>query len=113
MAQGAITVTNVSFSYSATEPVLDNITLSLDGGIFTGILGPNGAGKSTLLRLLSRWHRPDCGEITIGAKSADMMSHRELARNLAVVEQEQRFSSDITRSEERRGGKLCRCRWSP
>ncbi|HSL93236.1 MAG TPA: ABC transporter ATP-binding protein [Bacillota bacterium] len=96
MSQNAILVQNLSFSYSATEPVLTNVTLSIASGSFTGILGPNGAGKSTLLKLLSRWYKPDSGEIRISGESTKTMNHRELARRIAVVEHEQRFATDIT-----------------
>jgi ABC-type cobalamin/Fe3+-siderophores transport system ATPase subunit len=96
MGQAAISVQNLSFAYSSSEPVLTDVSLSVASGSFTGILGPNGAGKSTLLKLLSRWYKPDIGEILIGGESTKSMSHRELARRIAVVEQEQRFSTDIT-----------------
>lgn len=96
MEQNAIVIRDLSFSYSPAEPVLENVSLSVARGSFTGILGPNGAGKSTLLKLLSRWYKPDCGEILIGDTSSSAMGHRELARKLATVEQEQRFSTDIT-----------------
>jgi iron complex transport system ATP-binding protein len=96
MSQPAISVHNLSFAYSVTEPVLTDVSLQVISGSFTGILGPNGAGKSTLLKLLSRWYKPDSGDIMIGGESTKSMSHRELSRRIAVVEQEQRFATDIT-----------------
>ncbi|MGN0552285.1 MAG: ATP-binding cassette domain-containing protein, partial [Oscillospiraceae bacterium] len=54
---------------------LDNITLSLDNGVY-GILGANGAGKSTFLNLITDNIKRTSGEIlyngteilTMGAK---------------------------------------------
>ena len=32
--------------------VLDQLSLSVDGGVVTGLLGPSGGGKSTLMRAI-------------------------------------------------------------
>ena len=42
---------NVWFSYGA-EPVLQDVSLTINQGEFVGIAGPNGAGKTTLLKVL-------------------------------------------------------------
>ena len=42
---------NVWFSYGA-EPVLQDISLTINQGEFVGIAGPNGSGKSTLMKVL-------------------------------------------------------------
>lgn len=43
------------------EPVLKNISFSLNYGDRVGLIGPNGCGKSTLLRILAGWEPPDMG----------------------------------------------------
>ncbi|SFJ78632.1 energy-coupling factor transport system ATP-binding protein [Halobacillus dabanensis] len=49
MAEQAIEVTNLTFEYPDTEePVLKDISFSIDYGEILGIIGPTGAGKSTL-----------------------------------------------------------------
>ena len=42
---------NVWFSYGA-DPVLQDVSLTINQGEFVGIAGPNGAGKTTLLKIL-------------------------------------------------------------
>ena len=42
---------NVWYSYGA-EPVLQDVSLTINQGEFVGIAGPNGAGKTTLLKIL-------------------------------------------------------------
>jgi ABC-2 type transport system ATP-binding protein len=44
---------------------LDDLSLTVEGGVIFGLLGPNGAGKSTFLRLLNRIIFPDKGSIHI------------------------------------------------
>jgi len=47
------------------EPVLRDVTLSLEPGQTLVVLGPNGAGKSTLLRMLATLLRPSAGALSV------------------------------------------------
>jgi len=47
-----ISVENLSFSYD-NEPVLENISFTVEPGEFVILTGENGAAKSTLLKYLS------------------------------------------------------------
>ena len=47
------------------QPVVQDVSISLNRGDVLGLLGLNGAGKSTTLRLLSGVLAPDAGEIDI------------------------------------------------
>ena len=42
---------NVSFSYEAGIPVIDNLNFSIHKGESVGLIGANGAGKSTIMKL--------------------------------------------------------------
>jgi ABC-type Mn2+/Zn2+ transport system ATPase subunit len=42
----------ITCSYGQGEPVLDDVSLTIRPGTFTGIVGPSGSGKTTVLRLL-------------------------------------------------------------
>ncbi len=70
--------------------VLRGVSLSLEPGKLNGILGPNGSGKSTLLRCLTGLLRPRQGEIRYeGREIYGDMGEREVARNVALVPQEE------------------------
>lgn len=56
-------VEGVSFAYDRRNPVLRNLSLSLDRGKSYAIIGRSGAGKTTLLSLLSGLLRPVKGRI--------------------------------------------------
>lgn len=43
---------NVSFSYDAQGPVVENLSFTIGAGESVGLIGANGAGKSTIMKLL-------------------------------------------------------------
>lgn len=50
-------------TWTATRPVLDDISLDIESGEFISIIGPSGCGKSTLLALISGLLRPTRGRV--------------------------------------------------
>ncbi|WP_099468081.1 ATP-binding cassette domain-containing protein [Konateibacter massiliensis] len=59
-----INLENVSLKYGNTF-ALNHVNLKLQEHAICGVLGRNGAGKTSLLSLLSAYHRPTSGKITI------------------------------------------------
>ena len=57
---GALTVQNITKSFGI-QPVLKNITFSLNPGERLGLVGANGCGKTTLLRILAGEELADAG----------------------------------------------------
>lgn len=53
---------NISFSYPKSEPLLEEISISINSGEVMAILGPNGAGKTTLLKCMLGILTPQKGE---------------------------------------------------
>ncbi len=83
-----LSLEKVTFSYDAvpkaeggSEAALVDITLSIRRGETVALVGPSGAGKSTLLSLLTRFHDPVAGRITldgIDLRDLDLVSLRRL-----------------------------------
>ena len=44
---------------------LDGVSLALRRGEILGILGDNGAGKSTLMKVLTGYHPPTTGRLSV------------------------------------------------
>ncbi len=58
-----LTVHNLSKSYNL-NPILKDVTFSVNAGERVGLIGPNGSGKSTLLRIIVGEERPSGGHVT-------------------------------------------------
>lgn len=60
---------HISYIYSADTPfemrALDDVNLTIRGGIVTGLIGHTGSGKSTLVQLLNGLNRPTTGRVLL------------------------------------------------
>lgn len=85
-----LTVNELVFSYPSRR-VLQGFSFKVARGDLVGIIGPNGSGKSTLLKTASRVLFPTSGQVLLLEQDLLKMSQREVAREMAVVEQEDRM----------------------
>src|ERR1700733_9934216 len=70
--QGAVSFDRVCFGYDKDNPVLHELSFSIEPGQVVGIVGPTGSGKSTVLSLLPRFYDPGLGRVMIdGVDIAD------------------------------------------
>ncbi|WP_240374515.1 ABC transporter ATP-binding protein [Bacillus piscicola] len=82
-----INVEGVSSSIQEKR-IISDIYLQAKSGRFVGIVGPNGSGKSTLLKSIYRFHKPDCGVITLEDNDIYKLSAKTTSQKMAVVSQE-------------------------
>lgn len=82
-----LAVQNLSFSYNAETPVLQDITLRAEKGEIIGIVGESGCGKSTFLKLLLRFWQKSSGEIWFGGVDVDDIDTDSLLKNVTMVSQ--------------------------
>lgn len=68
-----LTLNRISYVYSEGTPfchrALDDVNLTIRGGVITGLMGHTGSGKSTLVQLLNGLLKPKTGEILIDGKN--------------------------------------------
>ncbi|GAA3389426.1 ABC transporter ATP-binding protein [Streptomyces roseoviridis] len=86
--------------------ILDGVTVTPAPGGVTGLLGPNGSGKSTLLRLLSGVLAPASGVVTLDGRPLPELRRREVARRVAVVEQQADTLVELTVADVVRLGRI-------
>lgn len=86
---------NVGWS-AGNARILHNVSLDVAEGEFLGIIGPNGSGKTSFLSLLSGVRRCRMGEISLCGAPIDSFSRREIARRMALVEQQAGTTDRIT-----------------
>ena len=79
-----IDIEGVSFSYGST-PVLDDITLEIEGAQVVSILGPNGVGKSTLIHCMNKILTPTKGTVYLDGKDVREYSLKEVAKHVGYV----------------------------
>ncbi len=92
-----IDLQDVSKTYSAGTPAINNINLHIDKGEFVFIVGDSGAGKSTLIKLLLKELEPSSGKIVINGKNLGRMRRKKvpfLRRDIGVVFQDFRLLKD-------------------
>jgi ABC-type polar amino acid transport system ATPase subunit len=68
-----IRLEHISKSFG-NNPVLRDISLSINKGEIVSIIGPSGAGKTTLLRTFNWLEQPDTGRVTIADAMVDAAS---------------------------------------
>jgi zinc transport system ATP-binding protein len=98
---------NVSFAYQQ-EPVLKDVSFSIDPGEFVGLIGPNGGGKTTLLKLILGFLKPSSGKILVFGKPA-----QTALPQISYVPQSLRFDRQfpISVMELVLSGRLSRLPW--
>jgi len=74
--------------------VLRDVDLALPGGRWTAVVGPNGAGKTTLLRALAHL-LPYRGRVSLLGRDAAAWGHRERARHIAWLGQNETGAEDL------------------
>ena len=86
--EGRIRFNSVTFGYDADHLVLRDVDLELEPGEVLAVVGPTGAGKSTIAKLVTRFHDPTFGHITIDGHDLRDVGITSLRRQLGVVPQE-------------------------
>jgi ABC-2 type transport system ATP-binding protein len=90
----ALTVENLSFSYSGKK-ALDDVGFEVKLGECTLLLGPNGAGKSTLFALITRLYDARSGRIKLCGHDIKKQTSKALAK-LGVVFQQTTLDIDLS-----------------
>jgi ATP-binding cassette subfamily C protein len=68
------------FAYGpAAQPVVDDLSLTVDDGDHVAVVGPSGIGKSTLAHLLTGMLRPDSGTVRLDGRQVLDVAPRQVA----------------------------------
>jgi len=94
MTQALLNIDRVTKTFGE-QVALDDVSLTIEPGEVHALVGENGSGKSTLIKVLSGYHLPDRGSITIDGESLTLGSAAESQRmgmrfvhqNLGLIEE--------------------------
>jgi len=78
---------DVEFSYRPDEPVLNRLSLFVEGGRKVGFVGRTGCGKSTLLNLVERLYDAHAGSVYVGGRDVRHWPTRQLHRMCTCLSQ--------------------------
>ncbi len=102
--EGRIEARNLTFAYPGREePVLENVSFTLEKGQTLGVVGRTGTGKTTLVNLLMRVFEPAEGQLFIGGREIHQIPLQQLRETMGYVPQDNFLFSD-TISENIRFG---------
>jgi iron complex transport system ATP-binding protein len=93
-----LNVNGVECCYGSIK-ILENVSLLVKEGDFVGIIGPNGSGKTTLLKSISRTLKPHKGTILLNDKDIYSLKSVDVAKQMAVVPQDNTISFSFTALE--------------
>jgi len=85
--RGDIDFEEVIFGYDDREPVLTDVSLSIERGETIGLAGETGAGKSTLTRLVPRFYDVDSGCVRVDDVDVREYARQSLRQGIAIVGQ--------------------------
>ena len=94
----AIEFDRVTFAYPSDpdDPVLHDVSFTLQAGRSLGLVGRTGSGKSTIARLLLRLYEAGAGEVRIGGVDVRHASLPSLRDRVRLVTQDvQLFAADL------------------
>lgn len=80
-------IRQLSFSYKPGQPVLKNLSFTIQKGEMVSIVGKNGAGKSTLSRLICGFEQPSSGKIFYKGKDVTNDTIKERSLRIGMVMQ--------------------------
>ena len=85
---GKIEFREVSFEYTAGEPVLREVSFSLEHGQTVALVGPTGSGKSTIINLITRLRDVSSGSILMDGVDIRELELDQYRRRFGLVLQD-------------------------
>lgn len=86
--EGAVSLKNVSFSYSKDRKLIEDLNLDVKPGQRIAIVGPTGCGKTTIINLLMRFYDVDGGSISVEGTDIRDIARKSLRTSYGMVLQE-------------------------
>jgi subfamily B ATP-binding cassette protein MsbA len=86
--RGEVDFANVGFSYETGKQVLFDVSFRSEPGTVTALVGPSGSGKSTIISLVTAFHIPNEGMVTVDGVDLSTVRLDSYRTQLGVVLQD-------------------------
>jgi ATP-binding cassette subfamily B protein len=96
--EGDIDLAGVTFAYGDAAPVLHDLDLHIGAGERVALVGPSGSGKSSLALLVSRFHDPASGSVSVDGHDVRDVALASLRSQVGMVFEESFLFSDSVRA---------------
>ena len=93
-----LVVDGVTVGYGRDEPVLVDVSVTLEPGYLLAVTGPSGAGKSTLLGAMAGLLRPRAGTVSVDGTALRDRDHA-VAQGIVLVPQDNGLAAILTAGE--------------
>ncbi|MBQ2793918.1 MAG: ABC transporter ATP-binding protein [Clostridia bacterium] len=103
VAEGDVSLSDVSFSYTPERPLIEGISLEVTRGKRVAIVGPTGCGKTTLINLLMRFYDVTGGGISVDGVDIRDITRHSLRKNYGMVLQDTWLSPASVRDNIKMG----------
>jgi ATP-binding cassette subfamily B multidrug efflux pump len=85
---GRVSFEHVSFRYQEEQPLIEDLSLTVEPGQTVAIVGPTGAGKTTLVNLIMRFYELDAGRITLDGDDISQIRREDVRSSTGMVLQD-------------------------
>ncbi|WP_320128097.1 ABC transporter ATP-binding protein [uncultured Sphaerochaeta sp.] len=104
ISEGTVTYEHVDFKYeNSNESILEDISLTIQGGTTVALVGESGAGKSTFASLIPRFYEVESGKVLIDGQNVNDVRQNSLHQNIGFVQQNVFLFDDSIRENLRYG----------
>ena len=98
---GQVQLTNVAFSYTPEQRLIEDLNLTVRPGQRVAIVGPTGCGKTTLINLLMRFYDVKGGSIAVDGSDIRTVTRQSLRHQYGMVLQDTWLKSGTVRENIR------------
>ncbi|MFZ1888306.1 MAG: ABC transporter ATP-binding protein [Candidatus Binataceae bacterium] len=88
VSRGSIVFDHVDFEYRPGEPILKDVSFTVEPGQKIAIVGPTGSGKTTIIKLLNRFYDVKGGRILVDGIDVREWDLNALRRTIGLVQQD-------------------------
>lgn len=88
VSRGSIVFDHVDFEYREGEPILKDVSFTVEPGQKIAIVGPTGSGKTTIIKLLNRFYDVKRGRILVDGVDVRDWDLHALRRTIGLVQQD-------------------------
>ena len=104
---GNVCLKDVTFSYVADKPLIEDLNLTVTPGQRIAIVGRTGSGKTTLINLLMRFYDVNGGQVCVEGKDVRDITRKSLRENYGMVLQETWLKNGTVRENLKLGKPDC------